>query len=269
MSEKEITALLRSKTGITKRGWRCPDDNQLAAYLNGQALQKRPRLEAHFANCKACLETLAFLSEMADQKSTESVPPPLLVRARSLADEKPANGWRWRWAIATASACLLLVFTFAVWKVRSRQNQAPPSDLVTQHLEPPRSVEVPSPADYVMSRPENTPTIHSPKPNGNRPPVVRGENDQSKPNLIFPRNGAVVQSTNQIRWQPVVDASFYEIKVVSEDGSAVFTKQTSDTSCPLTENELHAGKKYFVTVVAHLNGGRIIKSELVSFRAGP
>ncbi|HEY3039914.1 MAG TPA: hypothetical protein VGJ66_14325 [Pyrinomonadaceae bacterium] len=94
MEEKELTRLLRSNVDATKRGWRCPDDNQLAAYVNRQVAEPgRQKLEAHFASCKACLETLAFVAQAFDEPSAYSVPAHLLARARSLADNKRPVVW--------------------------------------------------------------------------------------------------------------------------------------------------------------------------------
>ena len=263
MSEKELTTLLRSQIRRnTKRGWRCPDNNQLAAYLNGQSDQKRSTLEAHFADCKSCLETLAFLTRTVDEPALESVPSHLISKARSLAVKKPITTWRW--AFAAATACLLLVFSIAVWKIRSVQNQTPPTDLIAQKTEPPRPVEIASPTTK-PSRNEPIPPVQKPKPTEGRAPLVRGENDQLKPTLISPREGSVLRSAQQpIRWQPVADASFYEVSVVSEDGSPVFTERTSNTEFQM--KGLPDGGKFFVRVVAHLSGGRTVRSDLVGFR---
>jgi hypothetical protein len=69
-----------------------------------------------------------------------------------------------------------------------------------------------------------------------------------------------------MRWKPVADATFYEVKIVSEDGSAVVTESTNNAELQVNKPALQAGHKYFVKIVAHLSGGRTVTSGPVSFR---
>ncbi|HEV8369120.1 MAG TPA: zf-HC2 domain-containing protein [Pyrinomonadaceae bacterium] len=267
MEEKELTRLLRSNIDATKRGWRCPDDNQLAAYVNRQVADpRRQKLEAHFANCKACLETLAFVAQAFDESPVQSVPAHLLARARSLADDKRPVVWRW--AFAAATACALIIAALIVWNSRANRNAVPPEDLVAQQKQPERAPE-PLPVGVTPTRPENNLQAPKPKPTESRAPVVRGQEDRSTPTLIFPRNGSVIRLAQQsIRWKAVANVSFYDIKVVTEDGSPVVNESTNNTEIQLNTAGLQVGGKYFVTVVAHLSGDRTARSEMVSFRVG-
>ena len=269
MEEKELTRLLRSNIDATKRGWRCPDDNQLAAYVNRQvALPGRRKLEAHFANCKACLETLAFVAQAFDESPVESVPAHLLARARSLADDKRPVVWRW--AFAAATACALIIAALIVWNSRANRSAVPPEDLVAQQKQPERASE-PLPVTATPTRPENTSQAPKPKPTESRAPNVRGQGDPLTLTVIFPRNGSIIRGAQQtIRWKPVADVSFYEIKIVTEDGSPVVNERSNTTEFQLNTARLQVGGKYHVTVVAHLSGDRTARSEMVSFRvAGP
>jgi hypothetical protein len=268
MSERELTALLQSnKRGNAKRGWRCPDNNKLAAYVNGQLANQRKGLEKHFANCPACLETLAFLAQSADEP-LESVPANLLVHARSLAHKKPSIVWRWRWAMA-AAACMLIVVLLGVWNSRVREHSKR-LDLVAQQHQPDRpNNQLPA----VMQTPASDPTgasykpVSTPHPTELRTPVVRGSEDQSKPTVVVPRDGAVVKVGQQpLRWKTVADAMFYEVKIVSEDGSAVVTESSNNAELQINKAALQAGHKYFVKIVAHLSGGRTVTGGAVSFR---
>jgi hypothetical protein len=269
MSERELTALLRSKKrGNSKRGWRCPDDNKLAAYVNGQLANERKSFEAHFANCTTCLETLSFLAQSVDEP-LEAVPANLLARARSLGDKKPVVVWRWRWAMATAAACVLIFALLAVWRSRV-QDQSKPTDLVALQRQPERpNAQLPS----VVQTPAPQPTaaldkpVQPPHPTESRAPVVRGSEDQLKPTVVFPQDGTVVKLGQQpLRWKLVADASFYEVKIVSEDGSAVVTESTNNAEFQIDKPALQPGHKYFVKIVAHLTGGRTVTSGPVSFR---
>src|SRR6478672_8246697 len=86
MEDAEIRKLLQVQHGkAERRGWRCPDENRLAAYvaqrLSGSA---RKSVEAHVADCDFCLGQVAFLTQSADWVSPEAVPTQLLSRARKL-----------------------------------------------------------------------------------------------------------------------------------------------------------------------------------------
>jgi hypothetical protein len=113
MDGMELAALLKNRGELTKRGWRCPDDNALAGYINKQLDEEQgQKLEVHFADCKPCLEVLAFLAKTTDEPANDSVPAHLLTRARALASVKPSlGGRRWRWAMTAAAACLAVVFS--------------------------------------------------------------------------------------------------------------------------------------------------------------
>jgi hypothetical protein len=268
MDGMELTALLKNRRELTKPGWRCPDDNVLAGYFSKQIDEKqRQKLEAHFADCKPCLETLAFLANTIDEPSKDSVPAHLLTRARALASDKPSLVWRWRWAMAAAAACFVLVFALVIWNLRAPQT---PTNLIAQNTEPSRPVGIPEPKVEVRDQQPTSP-VQKPTPSTSRAPLVRGPANEVKPIIVFPKDGASVRIAQQpLRWKAIADASFYVVKVVSEDGSAVLTESTPETQLEMKSSELKPGGKYFVTIDAHLNGGRTVKSELVSFRvAGP
>src|SRR6185295_8169505 len=135
MDEKELITLLRSgDIPYDKRGWRCPDDNQIAAYVSNGPCAEREKLEAPFAGCKSCLATLSFLTQ--EFLPAVSVPPQVLNRGRNLTQSKQLFAWNWRWGFAAASACVLIIAAFLVWQIRSRQTVISPDDLLAQRNEP-------------------------------------------------------------------------------------------------------------------------------------
>src|SRR5262245_36441116 len=156
MDEREIKQLISSeKSNTNRRGWRCPDENQLAAYVSGKSkAEKRPSLESHLADCKYCLQSLAFLARDFEEPQFDSVPAHLPLLARALANKQSAQAWRWRWATAAATACLLIVAGVFLWRVRVHQNPTAPTDLVAQE-QPNRGVEQ-VPVNPPAPRPEST-----------------------------------------------------------------------------------------------------------------
>jgi hypothetical protein len=88
------------------------------------------------------------------------------------------------------------------------------------------------------------------------------------PKLITPRDGAVLRRSDlEFRWEPVPDAIFYDVQVLSADGDLVFEQQTENISLkPDPTALLVPGTKYFVFARAHLRQGKAAKSSVVSFR---
>ena len=263
MDERELTNLLRTDENPGERGSRCPDSNQLAAYVNKQlSPEKKERLEKHFADCRACLEALAFLTTEMEEPGL--VPPQLLVRARALARRpEPSPVWRWGWALAATTACLLFFVAFIFWTSRSTQT---PNNLVAQVNDTSTASQSPTPAIEVSSRETATPSPKSRLSKSNIP-LVRGANDTLKPVLVLPKDGATLRVGDQtLQWKAIPDTDFYELKIVTEDGRPVLAERTNQTHYLVAGSLLQSGTKYFVRVDAHLNGGRSVRSELVTFK---
>lgn len=272
MDEKQIQEILQSRRSAKPgRTFRCPEENTLASYVDGQLSgNARTAFERHLANCQACLAAIGFLSRSADWDSKE-VPPYVVARARALVTEKPATVWRWRWAMATATAaCVVLALSFIVFRSGTQppavdgplvaQNQPTPEPVVSPTAAKPTIVEPPTPLP--------TRSVTKPNLNGREAPVSRGTEDELKPRLLFPRNGSTV-SRNQLlfRWQPAADVAFYKIRLAAMDGSLMKEIETTESTLKLSDDvQLLDDAKYYVTVIAHRSDGRKTSSDIVSFR---
>src|SRR6185295_12964146 len=171
MDEKELTTLLASNDlKQSSRTWRCPDENQLAAYVNGQSPDPK-KLEKHLADCRPCLETTAFLLEQFDE--VEVVPANVLARARSLGENARSVKWSWGWTVAAATACLLIVAAIVLWQLWSATKKRPSTEFVAQVQEPP--VSKGEQANANSSAPVVLPHTEKPKVREPQTPVVRGE----------------------------------------------------------------------------------------------
>ena len=271
MDEKKLRELIKSGGHReATRSWRCPNENELAAYIEGQfAGIKRQRLEGHFANCNWCLEALSFLGQSSGQPAPDSVPGHLLTRARMLAQNEQVKGRRWSWATAAATVCVLIIAVFIVWRIRADRNPVPPVDLVAQnHPAPLASLQ---PTISPEPSPRSVEAFQKPKPSQTRPPMVRGQGGRIMPAILSPREGGILSKNNQaFLWSSVDDATFYEVKVVTNDGTPVFKESVSETQLPLApQSALKSGVEYFVAIEAHLSDGRVIRSKLVKFRVAP
>ncbi len=270
MDEKEIRKLLQSERRPRRRGWRCPDDNQLAAYISGRFDEsKRKAFETHAANCDSCISAIGFLALSAEWPAFNEVPAHLLSRARNLISAKPPATWRWRWAMATAAtASVVLIVAFIALRFRAEQMPAPPSGpLVAQQHQPDVPVVQATPT-IQLPVPAPTRSVQKPKSTEVPAPSLRGGAEELKPIVVLPRDGAVLRRDQlQFRWKPMADAAFYEVNVVTEEGGLIFKDETSEAQLRLDDNaQLQPGAKYFVTVVAHMREGRTAKSNIVSFR---
>jgi hypothetical protein len=275
MEDTEIKKLLQVQRGQAgRRGWRCPDEIQLAAYV-AQRLSNSARdsIEAHVADCDFCLSQVAFLTQSADWANSVDVPANLLSGARNLVARKPSKGINrgWRWAATTAAvACFALLFVVIALQLRTQQSVSTTSDpLVAQQKRP----ELITSPQITASPPalslEPTQPVQTPKAKSTQTPVVRSKiAEDLLPTLITPRDGAVLRREDlEFRWQPVSEAIFYEVRVMSAEGDLVFEGQTEDTRLkPGSTAPFVPGTKYFVVARAHLRQGKAAKSNVVSFR---
>jgi len=284
MEESNLKDLLGSN-GRTpqRRGWRCPDTAQLAAYVDCRLEGAgRSHMEAHLSDCDFCLAQVSFLARSADWPEPAAVPPQLLIKAKNLVSEKPGTTivWGWRWAAATAlAACLLLAIGLVVVRqlLKPEASRNSDSPLIAQKQPEDRTAPVPqtSPAPSAQSSasPRNSaPPARNTSPKGRvQPPAapVRGaEVNGLSPKLLFPQSGAVLRRSElEFRWQPISDAIFYEVFVVTAAGDLVVEKRSEDARLTLSADvPLVSGSKYFVWVRAHFREGKTAKSEVVSFR---
>lgn len=275
MEDTEIKKLLQVQRGqAVRRGWRCPDEIQLAAYV-AQRLSSSARnsIEAHLTDCDFCLSQVAFLTQSADWADSVDVPANLLFGARNLVARKPSRGtnWGWRWAATTAAvACFALLFVLVALQLRRQQSVSPPGGpLVAQQTSPELIASPRRTVASPPSHPEAAQPAQTPKAKSTQTPMVRSKTTgELLPKLISPRNGAVVRREDlEFRWEPVSEAIFYEVRVMSAEGDLVFQEQTEHTRLrPGSIALLVPGTKYFVVARAHLRQGKAAKSSLVSFR---
>lgn len=235
----------RSKTGEGRR-WRCLDESQIAAYIDGQLeASERERIKAHLPDCNFCLDQVAFAAGIEKAKLPDGAPASLLSRARDLAGSRsrvaliPVWG---RVAAAAAVACLAVVVTVSV-----RRSHLPPGPSSGPSVEtssgPPAPTHSSSAASAVRGGAENALTV------------------------VFPASDSVVQRKNlQLRWGAVSGALYYDISLMTADGNLVWEGKADGSSLTVPPNvKLEAGHKYYLMVRADLPEGKTVESRAVAF----
>src|SRR2546430_189310 len=99
MEEKLKKLWTRRSERRLRRGWRCPDEAQLAAYADSQlGGAARASVEAHLADCDFCRAQVSFLVRAAEADEAPAVPAQLIARAQQLVPAQPSrtNLWDWR-----------------------------------------------------------------------------------------------------------------------------------------------------------------------------
>ena len=272
MDERDLEKLLRNRRRVAfRRNGRCPDEIQLAAYVDHQLEgAARESISAHLANCDFCLSQVSFLLQAMDWAKPDHVSADVFRRARNLVPPKSVRTsiWNWRWVTASAAAaCLVFLLAFIALRFLTQPTvNAPSEPLVAQQHQP-------DIVPLVQNSPA-TPRV-APQPSGTKPrsvepaaPAIRGGGQDLLPTVVFPRDGTrLPRSELDFRWQPVADTVFYDVRVVTADGDLIQETKTEDTHLQIAADiQLVPGGKYFVSIRAHVRGGKTVKYNLVSFR---
>jgi hypothetical protein len=216
---------------IRTRGWRCPDEIQIAAFADGNlSADEREKLSKHIADCEYCLGQVAALAKLAEAAPVD-VSGDLIARAVKLVPRgTPAgrsHGWRWA-AAATAAAGLV----FAIMPLLQKP-------VVTQPVAAKAEARAVRQAPSVASRPE----------------------------IEFPSEGQAVGAQDlEFRWRGMDGALFYEVSVVTFEGDVVWHGQADNTHARLPATVVLApGHRYYVSVSALLSQGKTVKSSTIGF----
>ena len=277
--ERELLELLAAnRTGriADRRGWRCPNETRLAAYVDGSLDRaSRQALEQHLTDCSDCISQVSFLVRTHDSSEFDELPASLKVKAKALVQpkSKPRFVIDWRWATAALAACLV-VSALLLLAIRTRHSTAVDNThlaAATPLNSPAEGSPQPSPArnpDIVAidKAPVVRPSPGRSNSQDSTPSVRKSSADNKSLELLAPREGALLKRESiEVSWQTVPDVVFYEVFVKDASGEVVSRKQTEAAELKLPVG-IHgpAATKYFVSVNAHLRDGRILRSSIRS-----
>ncbi len=232
--------------GLGSRGWKCPPDGVIAAYLDGVADgPAKRRMESHLADCEYCRSLVVDVVRL-QRFDAPALPPGLTQRAIALAAPKSGRA-RWiLWpAAAVAGTAFVVIATFVL---RS------PQQLI---------VRSPSaPAAPVIAKSEPAPTVSRP----DRDIVRKLAPTGLLPTLISPKQDNVVAREQlEFKWKLVPRSRYYEIHLVTSEGDLVWAGQSDRVALKLPGDLTLKDGPYFVWISAYLDDGRVQKSAPVRF----
>ena len=244
MNEHELAPLipLASPPGA-RRGWRCPDEARLAAWVDGGlAAESRRAVEGHLADCAFCCGQVGFLARAREFGPAPAVPGQLLSLAQG---DRPFLLFGLRPAFAMAVGTVLVLAVLAV--PRTRQGSLPTVSS--------------------LARPGVTTSAGS-----TAQPLVRsGRIATDAPRIVRPSEGeSIGKSALQLRWEEAPGALFYTAQLVDSKGDVVWEGRAETTRVAVPPGAaVTPGQPYFVWILAHLRSGATVRSPAVGFRLAP
>ena len=237
MSTNDLTSLLRrAGTGHRDRTAACPDEQQIAAYVDGTLEPgEREPLELHLADCNACVALVGLLSRQRDTVAFEPAPELAVARARALLKADPNRGHprRWqRYAPRWAAAAMVIVSVSA--GIHLAQS-------------PGRGIEAQLPPELRTTRSlaSSTPALQ----------------------VLYPSPGMTVDARRLVvRWEAISGSRYYEVRIVTESGDVITEQRVMATEWrPPDDLNLTPGTEYFVHVDAYPSEAKTISSDHIPF----
>ena len=232
---------------VPSRGWRCPDEEELAAYIDGvTGGDAKRKLERHVSGCDFCLKLVAGAAA-ADRHTSAETPQSLRARAEELAAEQKRS-WRWVWALGPVLACLIAVAVF----LRQPQLSNPATPGADAHSTAP----LPAP-DRTAAASPRAPT---------EPTRALGSQTATL-KLLAPAGDAVLDRSHlNFEWTPFPNTSYYQVRITTTEGGLVWEGRSSQASARPPDKLNFTSGPYFVWVTAYLNNGRTVRSDPLEFR---
>jgi len=228
MNQDDLKILLKQLEETVERRPDCPDDYQLASYMDGGLSERdHGNFETHVADCPFCVERIGILGRARESESSNAAP------ARVYTQAGKRSHWRRapRWA---AAALVVLAVGFIANQQFADQLPVGANELTSPPVATERYVEQASPIPEILS------------------PLADSSVDRD--NLVF-------------KWKAVPDSLFYDIRIVSDDGEMITRQRVWDTQWSLpADTRLHAGAEYFVRVDAYVSEAKALSSEHILFK---
>ena len=226
---------------------RCPAQQELAAYADHLLIgSQRHAVERHLAGCGACVRQVAFLVRTAPMQG-EPVPAELMHRASALGKREIRRAYP-VWRLAAAGALGLVLLGIVGWRIAGHRSVS--TIISTQKSATSNEVTV--------AENRTAPSL--------KDQLVRG-NEHSDSPFLFPAAKQRVNTAGlAFRWKDIPGATFYEIELVTDDGSVIWSKKVMSSSVALPSSvHLVKGATYFVRLRIHNARHSVEVSKAVEF----
>ena len=249
MADRELTSKYSHGSngrGIASRKWKCPQDGEIAAYLDGVADgPAKKRMESHLADCEYCRSLVVDVVRL-ERFDAPALPPGLTQRAIALVAPKSGRSHWFLWPAAAVAGTAFV-------------------GIATLMLRSPQQLIVPSPsapAAPVIAKSEPAPAVRRRDPDIVRKLAPSG----LLPILISPKqDNLVAREQLEFKWKPVPQSRYYEIHVVNSEGDLVWEGPSDQVVLKLPGDLTLRDGPYFVWISAYLYDGRVQKSAPVRF----
>lgn len=237
----------RGHAPVPRRGWRCPNDDTVAAYLDGVLEQpKRRRLETHFAVCMPCRSLIADVMRSQGTAEPSEVPLGLISRAAACYAPRPKRRV-WIWAPAATAVAVGVVIALTAIHI--------PEELVLTPPEPPSAPLIAKSESPAANKQRVTDVV--------RKPSAR----DLRPRLVFPEQGSTVGRNDlEFRWKAIPKSNYYSVRLVTSAGNLVWEGKSNQSSVKLPDGLMLPAGKYFVWLSVYDDRGRLEKSDAVGFQ---
>ena len=233
MTPEDLPSLLcASLAEPSGRCTECPDEHQIAAYVDGAlATETTAGLETHIADCDHCLALVGLLSREREIPATEPVSNARVAHADGPARPKPRVGTR---SVPQWAAAAVVVIAMAA-VIRVTQPSGPAGS-------PTDDLDAPTTRSAAATAPGLT--------------------------LLSPTPGVDVNAGQlTVRWTPVPGTHYYDVRVVTDAGDVIAEEHVGGTEWRLSDPAvLQPGAEYFVHVDAFIADDKTVSSEHVAFR---
>lgn len=237
MDQQKLTELLHlQETAIVERTPFCPDEHEIAAYVDGNGdYLNNEHAERHLVSCSYCLARVAILVRLHESDDEVQIPEPLFTSADQFG-QNPRRRLYHVPAWAAAAVVIITLFTFV-------------------GMQP----------DISVDTGVQIPPV---KPLGEVSQQLRNINRTSlAPTVLAPNEGGSIRPDDMtVRWSSVPGSLYYDIRIVNADGFMIWQDRVEDTQRKLPDHlELISGGQYFVRVDAYLAEAKSISSRHVKF----
>lgn len=232
---------------VPSRGWRCPDEEELAAYIDGvTGGDAKRKLERHVSGCDFCLKLVAGAAA-ADRHTSAETPQSLRARAEELAAEQKRS-WRWVWAMGPALACLIGIAIF----------------LRQPHLGNPATPGADAHSTAPLPAPDRTAAASPPAPTESTRALGR---QTAALKVLAPTRDAMLDRSHlKFEWTAFPNTSYYQVRITTTEGGLVWEARSTQASARPPDKLKLAPGQYFIWVIAYLNTGRTERSDPLEFR---